>query len=196
MSNGGRVLVALYPPAFRDRWGRELTDEVERTGWRSWPRLLVAVAAMWLHPAIWPADSAIERRRRAAGLGVVVTAAGWLAAHAVLESSELRMRNGAFSPDLTTSPNSVPSMFTAPTHRGSVRHASRDEAPPNEWPTYATCRPTFPLNWPVLPSAVTWSATNRASAAHSSASRSPVDCASPLCPPRSGGLPAVVLPTA
>lgn len=81
----GRVVVGLYPRAFRDRWGHELADEAERTGWRGgWP-LLRAVAGMWLHPAIWPADSAVERRRRVAALAVVVTGVGWLIAHAVLE---------------------------------------------------------------------------------------------------------------
>ncbi|GAA3092215.1 hypothetical protein JOF29_006958 [Kribbella aluminosa] len=49
------------------------------------PQLVWAIVGMWLHPAIWPADSMVERRRRVAALTVVVTAAGWLTAHAVLE---------------------------------------------------------------------------------------------------------------
>ncbi|MFI5693748.1 hypothetical protein ACIA58_18030 [Kribbella sp. NPDC051586] len=80
-----RALVRLYPQPFRDRWGEELAGEAERGGLRGTPQLAWAIAAAWLHPAIWPADSTLERRRRVAALAVVVTAAGWLAAHAVLE---------------------------------------------------------------------------------------------------------------
>ncbi|HEY3511386.1 hypothetical protein [Kribbella sp. NPDC051137] len=85
MSVAARVLVRLYPRAFRERWGAELVGEVDRAGWRGMPQLAWAIAGMWLHPAIWPADSMVERRRRVAALAVVVTAAGWLTAHAVLE---------------------------------------------------------------------------------------------------------------
>lgn len=61
MRAGTRELVALYPQAFRERWGHELTDEAGRTGWRSWPHLLIAAGAMRLHPATWPTDSATQR---------------------------------------------------------------------------------------------------------------------------------------
>ncbi|GAA1599008.1 hypothetical protein GCM10009804_64490 [Kribbella hippodromi] len=80
-----RFLVRLYPRPFRERWGTDLAGEVDRVGWRGTPGLVWAVAGMWLHPAIWPTDSMVERRRRVAALAVVVTAAGWLTAHAVLE---------------------------------------------------------------------------------------------------------------
>ncbi|MFD7154166.1 hypothetical protein ACFV9C_06200 [Kribbella sp. NPDC059898] len=75
--------------------------EVERVGWRGMPQLVWAVAGMWLHPAIWPADSMVERRRRVAALGVVVTAAGWLTAHAVLELTGAVPRGLAHSWRLT-----------------------------------------------------------------------------------------------
>jgi hypothetical protein len=83
--NAGRLLVRLYPQPFRDHWGQELVGEADRAGWRGTPQLVWAIAGMWLHPAIWPAASMAERRRRMAALAVVVTAAGWLTAHAVLE---------------------------------------------------------------------------------------------------------------
>jgi hypothetical protein len=98
-----RLLVGLYPQPFRDRWGHELIGEAARTSWRGSPRLAVAIAGMWLHPAIWPADSMVERRRRAAALGVVVTAAGWLTAHAVLELTGAVPRALAHSWILTVS---------------------------------------------------------------------------------------------
>ncbi|MEU4191815.1 hypothetical protein AB0E69_07955 [Kribbella sp. NPDC026611] len=85
MISVGKLLVGLYPQPFRERWGHELVAEVDRSGWRGAPRLVWAIAGMWLHPAIWPTDSILERRRRVAALAVVVTAMGWLTAHAVLE---------------------------------------------------------------------------------------------------------------
>ncbi|WP_427896151.1 hypothetical protein ACQHIV_19670 [Kribbella sp. GL6] len=75
--------------------------EAERVGWRGMPQLVWAVAGMWLHPAIWPADSMAERRRRVAALAVVVTAAGWLTAHAVLELTGAVPRGLAHSWRLT-----------------------------------------------------------------------------------------------
>lgn len=84
-STVGRLLVGLYPQPFRERWGQDLVGEADRAGWRGTPQLAWAIAAMWLHPAIWPAESMLERRRRVAALAVVVTAVGWLTAHAVLE---------------------------------------------------------------------------------------------------------------
>lgn len=81
----GRFLVQLYPQPFRDHWGHDLVGEADRAGWRGAPQLAWQIAGMWLHPAIWPAHSMTERRRRVAALAVLVTAAGWLTGHAVLE---------------------------------------------------------------------------------------------------------------
>ncbi|HZX09118.1 hypothetical protein [Kribbella sp.] len=65
------------------------------------PQLVWAIVGMWLHPAIWPADTMVERRRRVAALAVVVTAAGWLTAHAVLELTGAVSRTLAHSWILT-----------------------------------------------------------------------------------------------
>ncbi|MGF1429056.1 hypothetical protein [Kitasatospora sp. LaBMicrA B282] len=65
------TLVRLYPQAFRERWGEQaLADETRAAGWRAWPGLLLGIADIWLHPALWPADSRLERRERAATLAV------------------------------------------------------------------------------------------------------------------------------
>ncbi|MFG1912026.1 hypothetical protein [Kribbella sp. NPDC048928] len=81
----GRVVVGFYPRAIRERWGQDLAGEIDREGWRGLPQLAVAIAGMWLHPAIWPTSSSAERRRRVAALTVLVVGAGWLTAHAVFE---------------------------------------------------------------------------------------------------------------
>lgn len=81
----GRALVGLYPQAVRDRWGLDLVHEADRAGWRELPQLVVAIAGMWMHPAIWPAASFVERRRRVSAQTVLVVAVGWLTAHGVLE---------------------------------------------------------------------------------------------------------------
>jgi hypothetical protein len=85
--NIGRALVGLYPRAIRDRWGPEFEDQATSEGWRSWPGLLVTLAGLWMHPAIWPARSISHRRARAANLTVAVTGAGWLTGHVLFELS-------------------------------------------------------------------------------------------------------------
>lgn len=65
-----RRVVRLYPAAFRDRWGPALVEDVAAAGWRAWPNLLAGIADMWLHPAIWPADSRAQRRGRTATLAI------------------------------------------------------------------------------------------------------------------------------
>ncbi|MCC9309534.1 hypothetical protein LN042_21050 [Kitasatospora sp. RB6PN24] len=77
-----RGLVRLYPAAFRDRWGPGLEDDARAAGWKGWPSLLAGIADMWLHPAIWPADSRAQRRERVATLGVTATMVAVLLARA------------------------------------------------------------------------------------------------------------------
>lgn len=80
-----RALARLYPLPLRERWGAALEADAEHAGWRAWPSLLAGLADMWLHPAVWPARSRAERRRRAAVLAVSVTAAAWFAGHVATE---------------------------------------------------------------------------------------------------------------
>jgi hypothetical protein len=44
---------------------------------------------MWVHPVVWPADSAAQRRRRAAGLAFVLGLTGWLIGHLAVEVAVL-----------------------------------------------------------------------------------------------------------
>ncbi len=83
--NAAQRLVRLYPDSFRERWGPALETEVAATGWRSWPNLAVNIADMWLHPAIWPADSRAQRHHRAATMAITTTAAWWFLTHVATE---------------------------------------------------------------------------------------------------------------
>jgi hypothetical protein len=80
-----RMLIGLYPAPFRDQWGRDLEVEARAAGWRGWPNLLVGALNLWLHPAVWPAESPARRRRRAAALAVSVTAVVWFLFYAITE---------------------------------------------------------------------------------------------------------------
>jgi short-chain Z-isoprenyl diphosphate synthase len=75
------VLLRLYPRPVRDRWGPDLEAELRGADPFPWPSTLLGIADMWLHPALWPAGSRSERRRRAAVAGVVAAAVCWFALH-------------------------------------------------------------------------------------------------------------------
>ena len=42
------LIVGLYPPAIRQRWGTEITQEVAHSGLRSWPDAVIGAARLWL----------------------------------------------------------------------------------------------------------------------------------------------------
>jgi hypothetical protein len=83
--NTAQRLVRLYPDPFRERWGSAMEIEVRTTGWRSWPKLAVSIADMWLHPTVWPADSRAQRQLRAVTMAITSAAACWFLTHAVTE---------------------------------------------------------------------------------------------------------------
>ena len=92
-----RRLVSLYPRAFRQRWGDAVEAEARTVGIRSWPQLVHGIVDMWLHPAMWPADTMAQRRARASVLATAVAAVGWFYAHLVAET------DSALSPAATRS---------------------------------------------------------------------------------------------
>ena len=51
------ALTRLYPPAIRQRWGRDIAREVELSGPRAWPDTVIGAAKLWLHPGDWPETS-------------------------------------------------------------------------------------------------------------------------------------------
>ncbi|WP_035791699.1 hypothetical protein [Kitasatospora mediocidica] len=88
MSVVARSLVRLYPDAFRERWGTMVEDEARGAGWKSWPNLIVGIVDMWLHPALWPADSPAQRQRRIATMGITVALAAWFLSHLTAEQGD------------------------------------------------------------------------------------------------------------
>ncbi|GAA3299696.1 hypothetical protein Dvina_25575 [Dactylosporangium vinaceum] len=68
------VIVALYPPAVRERWGAEIGREVAEGGARSWPDAIAGAARLWLHPDDWPQTTAGQTRRVLAAALFAVTA--------------------------------------------------------------------------------------------------------------------------
>ncbi|MER7755733.1 hypothetical protein [Kitasatospora sp. NPDC097643] len=88
MSVVARSLVRLYPDAFRERWGAMVEDEARGAGWKSWPNLVVGIVDMWLHPALWPADSRTQRQRRVATMGITVALAAWFLSHLAAEQAD------------------------------------------------------------------------------------------------------------
>ncbi|WP_031071695.1 hypothetical protein [Streptomyces sp. NRRL WC-3742] len=85
MSVVTRSLVRLYPDAFRERWGSMVEDEARGAGWKSWPNLIVGIVDMWLHPAVWPADSPAQGQRRVATMGITIALAAWFLGHLAAE---------------------------------------------------------------------------------------------------------------
>lgn len=77
MSTAAR-LVRLYPAPVREVWANELEDATAAAGLRAWPSIVAGAADMWLHPQLWPADAAVQRRIRLTVLVVTAGLAGWL----------------------------------------------------------------------------------------------------------------------
>lgn len=57
------ILVALYPPPVRERWGNDLAREVAAGGPRSWLDTAAGAARLWAHPSDWPESTAGQTRR-------------------------------------------------------------------------------------------------------------------------------------
>jgi len=76
--SGAAVIVALYPPAVRQRWGEEIGREVAERGIRSWPDAVAGAVRLWLHPDDWPETAAGQTRRVLAVCLFGVTAAATL----------------------------------------------------------------------------------------------------------------------
>lgn len=77
------LITALYPPAVRDRWGADISDELEATGPRSWPDAVAGAVRLWLRPSTWPETFTGQTRLVAAVALFVVTSATMLLLRAV-----------------------------------------------------------------------------------------------------------------
>jgi hypothetical protein len=72
------LIVALYPPAVRERWGAEIGREVAESGPRSWGDAVLGAVRLWLRPGDWPESAAGQTRRVLAVALFGVTAAAML----------------------------------------------------------------------------------------------------------------------
>jgi len=84
-----RVLLRLHPAPFRERWGPELEADAQAAGRRSWSNLLASAIDMWLHPVVWPAESASQRHHRAAAMALAVTLTIWFIGRAATTNDSL-----------------------------------------------------------------------------------------------------------
>jgi hypothetical protein len=66
------LLVRLYPPAIRQRWGADIARDVELSGPRSWFDTVAGATKLWLHPSDWPETTVGQTRRVVATVLVVV----------------------------------------------------------------------------------------------------------------------------
>lgn len=57
------LIVGLYPPAVRERWGEEIVAEATEAGPRAWPDVAAGAARLWIHPGDWPELVAGQTRR-------------------------------------------------------------------------------------------------------------------------------------
>ena len=90
------LLAACYPRDVRVRWGEDLRYEIEHAGPRRWVNAATGAVDLWLHPALWPAPTAVRRRAVLATLGAALLAATALllrATDTAPTSDALRMLN-------------------------------------------------------------------------------------------------------
>lgn len=57
------LIVSLYPPGVRQRWGTEMAREVAASGPRSWPDTAIGAVRLWTHPGDWPETASGQTRR-------------------------------------------------------------------------------------------------------------------------------------
>ncbi len=69
------ILVRLYPPAIRQRWGADIEREVDAAGSRAWPDTVIGAVTRWLRPSDWPETTAGQTSRVVTtAIGVIATA--------------------------------------------------------------------------------------------------------------------------
>lgn len=76
--NAAALLVRLYPPAVRERWGGEIAFATQAAGMRSWLDTAAGAAKLWLRPSDWPEVARGDFHRIIAAALVAVVAAAAL----------------------------------------------------------------------------------------------------------------------
>jgi cytochrome bd-type quinol oxidase subunit 2 len=77
-------LVRLYPQPFQAQWGADIRASTVRI--HDVPGLALGIADMWLHPAVWPADTRQRRLNRVCVTAVALAMASWLLSHLLVET--------------------------------------------------------------------------------------------------------------
>jgi hypothetical protein len=114
------LITGLYPPAIRDRWGADISEELETTGPRSWPDAVTGALRLWLRPSTWPETFAGQTRHVAA-----------VALFAVTATTMLLLRAAEPSPAVTAGTRHLAtSLWLAPTLLGIALAAP---LPPLRW---------------------------------------------------------------
>ncbi len=72
------LLLRLYPPGIRERWGSEIVHEARSAGPRSWCDTAAGAVKLWLHPSDWPETASGQTSRVLATAVVAVTTAAVL----------------------------------------------------------------------------------------------------------------------
>jgi hypothetical protein len=77
-------LVRLYPRPFQAQWGADIRASTVRA--HDVPGLALGIVDMWLHPAVWPADTRQRRLNRVCVTAVALAMASWLLSHLLVET--------------------------------------------------------------------------------------------------------------
>jgi hypothetical protein len=108
------LITGLYPPAVRDRWGADISDELEATGPRSWPDAVTGAVRLWLRPSTWPETFAGQTRCVAAVALFVVTSATMLLLRAVEPSPAVTADTRHIATSLWLAPTLLGMALAAP----------------------------------------------------------------------------------
>ncbi|WP_242909778.1 hypothetical protein [Actinomadura terrae] len=108
------LITVLYPPAVRDRWGADISDELEAAGPRSWPDAVAGAARLWLRPSTWPETFAGQTRRVTAVALFVVTSVTMLVLRAVEPSPAVTADTRHIATSLWLAPTLLGMALAAP----------------------------------------------------------------------------------
>jgi len=113
-------LVRLYPQPFQAQWGAEIRASTIRA--HDVPGLAFGVLDMWLHPAVWPADTRQRRLNRVCVAAVALAMATWLLSHLLVETDGHLVADATREAGLATSAVAIAvgAVLVAPWPRGDA----------------------------------------------------------------------------
>lgn len=113
-------LVRLYPRPFQAQWGADIRASTVRA--HDVPGLALGIVDMWLHPAVWPADTRQRRLNRVCVAAVALAMASWLLSHLLAETDGHLVADAAREAGLATSAVAIAvgAVLVAPWPRGEA----------------------------------------------------------------------------